>query len=57
MLYIRCRFYLNFLKDEYKVPYICCTPKDESHYRIHEKPQTIIPKKHSPNTKSKMTQF
>jgi len=39
------------------VTYIYDTPKDENHYRIHEEPQTTLPKKHSPNTKSKMTQF
>jgi len=32
-------FYFNFLKDKYKVPYICGTPKGENHYRIHEEPQ------------------
>jgi len=37
-------FYLNFLKDKYKVPYICGTSKDENHYHIHEKPQTTLPK-------------
>ena len=50
-------FYLNFLKDKYKVPYMCDTPKGENHYRIHEEPQTTLPKKHPPNTKSKKTQF
>jgi len=37
--------------------YICDTPKDENHYRIHDEPQITLPKKHPPNTKSKMTQF
>jgi len=43
----RAMFYLYFLKDNYKVPYICGTPKCENDYRIHEEPP--------PNTKSKMT--
>jgi len=50
-------FYLNLLKDKYKVPYMCDTLKGENHYRIHEEPQTTLKKKHSPNTKSKRTQF
>jgi len=51
-------FYLNILRDKYKVSYICDTPKDENHYRIHEEPQTILKKNtHTPNTKSKRTQF
>jgi len=29
-------FYLYFLKDKYKVPYIYGTPKGENDYRIHE---------------------
>ena len=33
-------FYLNFLKDKKKVPYICDTPKGENHCCIHEGPQT-----------------
>ena len=37
-------FYLNFLKDKYKVPYICDKPKGENHYRIDEEPQTTLPK-------------
>ena len=37
-------FYLNFLKDKYKVSYICCTPKCENHYRIREEPETTIPR-------------
>jgi len=37
-------FYLNFLKDKYKVPYISGTPKDENHYRIYEEPQSTLPK-------------
>jgi len=45
-------FYLKFLKDKYKVPYICGTSKDKNHYHIHEKPQTILPKTLPPNTKS-----
>ena len=32
--------------------YICDTPKDENHYRIHEESQTILPEKHPPNTKN-----
>jgi len=28
-------FYLNFLRDKYKVTYVCGTPMDENHYRIH----------------------
>ena len=43
----RAMFYLYFLKDKYKVPYICDTPKGENDYRIYEEPP--------PNTKSKMT--
>jgi len=31
-------FYLYFLKDKYKVSYICDTPKGENDYRIHEEP-------------------
>ena len=42
-------FYLNFLKDIYKVPYISGTSKGENHYCIHER-QTTLPKTHSPNT-------
>jgi len=41
----RTMFYLNFLKDKYKVSYICSTPKNENHYRIHEELQTTLPKK------------
>jgi len=37
-------FYLNFIKDKYKVPYICGTPKGENHYRVHEEPQTTLQK-------------
>jgi len=37
-------FYLKFLKDKYQVLYICDTPKNENQYRIHEEPQTILPK-------------
>jgi len=44
-------FYLNLLKDKYKMPYICNTLKDENHYRIQEESQTTLPKKYSPNTK------
>jgi len=43
-------FYLIFFKDKYKVSYICGTPKGENHYRIHEEPQTTLPKKYPPNT-------
>jgi len=49
-------FYLNFLKDKYKVPYIYDTPKDENNYRIHEEPQTLqknihlTPKARGPNS-------
>jgi len=50
-------FYLNFLKDKYKIPYICDTLKDENHYRIHEEPQPssqknthLIPKARGPNS-------
>jgi len=50
-------FYLIFLKDKYKVSYLCGTLKGENHYRMHEEPQTTLPSKHSPNTKSKMTHF
>ena len=50
-------FYLNFLKDKYKVSYICDTSKGENHYHIHDEPQTTLPKKHPPNTKNKRTQF
>jgi len=39
------------------VSYICDTPKCENHYRIHKEPKTTLPKKHAPNTKSKMIQF
>jgi len=53
----RTMFYLIFLKDKYKVMYICDTTKDGNHYRIHDEPQTILPKKHPSNTKSKRTQF
>ena len=38
-------FYLKFLKDKYKVSYICDTPKGENHYRIHEEPQITLPEK------------
>jgi len=48
-------FYLNLLKDKYKVLYVCDTPKGENNYHIHGEPQTSLPKKHIPNTKSKMT--
>jgi hypothetical protein len=41
----RAMFYLYFLKDKYKVPYICGTPIGGKDYRIHEEPP--------PNTKSK----
>jgi len=37
-------FYLYFLKDKYNVLYICGTSKGEYHYRIHEEPQTTLPK-------------
>jgi len=37
------------------VPYICGTSKDKNHYHIREKPQTTLPKKFPPNTKSKRT--
>ena len=37
-------FHLNFLKDKYKVSYICDIPKVENHYHIHEEPQTTLPK-------------
>ena len=50
-------FYLNFLKDKYKMLYICGTSKGENHYRIPEEPQTTLPKKRSSNTKSNRTQF
>jgi len=50
-------FYLNFLKDKYNVSYICSTRKGKNHYRIHEEPQTTLPKKHPPNIKSKRTQL
>jgi len=50
-------FYLDFLKDKYKVSYICDTHKGENHYRIHKELQTTLTKKHPPNTKSKRTQF
>jgi len=50
-------FYLNFVKDKYNVPYICDTPEGENHYRMHEKPQTTLLKKHQPNTKNKRTRF
>jgi hypothetical protein len=43
----RAMFYLYFLKNKYKVPYIYGTPKGENDYRIHEEPP--------PNTKSKRT--
>ena len=42
--------YLNFVKDKYKVSYICDTPKSENQYCIHEEIQTTLPKKHPPNT-------
>jgi len=38
-------FYLNFVKDKYKVPYIWGTTKGENHYHIHEEPQTTLQKK------------
>jgi len=41
-------FYLNFLKDKYKMPYICDTPKDENHYHIYEEPQTTLQKNTHP---------
>ena len=37
-------FYLNFLNDKYKVPYICSTSKGENYYRIHEDPQITLQK-------------
>lgn len=37
-------FYLNFVKDKYKVLYICGTPKGKN------QPQTTLPKTHPPNT-------
>ncbi|RHN49473.1 hypothetical protein MtrunA17_Chr7g0274911 [Medicago truncatula] len=42
----QCSIYI-FLKEKYKVPYICGTPKGENDHRIHEEPP--------PNTKSKRT--
>jgi len=39
------------------VSYIYNTSKGENHYRIYEEPQINLPKKHPPNTKTKMTQF
>jgi len=44
-------FYLNFLKDKYKVSYICDTPKCENHFRIHKEPQTTL--KEKPHLKPK----
>jgi len=41
-------FYLNFLKDKYKVAYIWGTPKSENHYTWGT--SNHRPKKHSPNT-------
>ena len=43
-------FYLNFLKDKYKVLYICGTPKSENHYCMHKEPQTTLSKKHLSNS-------
>jgi len=43
-------FYLNFVKDKYKMSYISGTTKGENHYRIHEELQTTLPKTHPPNT-------
>jgi len=37
-------FYLNFLRDKYKVSYICDTPKDENHYRIRGGTSNYLPK-------------
>jgi len=55
-------FYLNFLKDKYKVSYICCTSKCENYYRIHEEHQTTIsksnhltPKTRGPNSNKPKT--
>jgi len=39
----RTMFYLNFLKDKYKMSYICGTSKGKNH--VYEKPQTTLSKK------------
>jgi len=40
-------FYLNFLKDKYKTPYICGTPKGENHYHIQFNLNNLQEDRHS----------